>query len=85
MAPPAPVPCAPAVGSVITCEWPELSTATFTDHITARHGTGDTLLEYYSRKHGSTAAPDECADRFSRTRLHARPDTGAVMRSVAMT
>ena len=42
---------------VVSCEWPPLNDGTaFTDHITQRAGTGQTLLNFYAGKHSDTAA-----------------------------
>jgi hypothetical protein len=41
---------------VVSCEWPPLNDGTaFTDHITQRAGTNQTLLEFYVGKHSNTA------------------------------
>ena len=44
----------------VACTWPTVNDGTaFTDHITERRGTGQTLLDFYASKHSGTTA-----DRF---------------------
>ena len=52
--------CPHAAGTVISSTWPKFSTATFEDHVTARHGTGATLQDFYGAKHRATASCTEC-------------------------
>ena len=41
----------------VACTWPAVNDGTcFTDHITERRGTGETLLDFYASKHSGTSA-----------------------------